>query len=201
MKLVVGLGNPGRQYEGTRHNVGYLVLAEFARRHGAGLPVRNKFRGEVLEFDYRGEKTVLLSPLTYMNLSGLSVAEAKGFYKLENDSLLVVTDDLNLPVARLRFRARGSAGGQKGLENIIQQLGHSDFARLRIGVGTPPPRWNWADYVLAKFTKEEMPQIEKAVQQAADAVGDWIREGIDYCMRTYNGNPASEARPAADAEP
>jgi len=185
MKLVVGLGNPGRRYEGTRHNVGYAVLRELARRFGSGTP-KAKFHGEVLEAELAGHKTLLLSPLTFMNNSGLSVQEAKGFYKVADEDLLVVCDDLNLPVAKLRFRASGSAGGQKGMEDIIRRLGSEEFARLRMGIGAPPEGWDWADYVLSKFSKEEIAEIEEAVGKAADAVALWAREGIEFCMNQYN---------------
>jgi peptidyl-tRNA hydrolase, PTH1 family len=185
MKLVVGLGNPGRKYEGTRHNIGYLVVAELARKFGATVP-KARFHGAVVEAELGGQKALLLSPTTFMNLSGTSVQEAKSFYKLTDADLLVVCDDLNLPVGKLRFRARGSSGGQKGLEDIVGRLATEEFARLRIGVGTAPEGWDWADYVLGKFTPEELPVIEQAVGWAADAVVAWAREGIDYCMNQYN---------------
>jgi PTH1 family peptidyl-tRNA hydrolase len=121
-----------------------------------------------------------------MNLSGLSVQEAKTFYKIADEDLIVVCDDLNLPVAKLRIRAKGSAGGQKGLEDIIRRLGSEDFARLRIGIGSPPEGWDWADYVLSKFSKEELPDIEEAVWKAADAVALWAGAGIETCMNQYN---------------
>lgn len=185
MKLVVGLGNPGRSYGGTRHNVGFAVLAELAREFGS-TTARSKFHGEVVEADLEGQRALLLSPLTYMNRSGLSVQEAKSFYKIPDDQLLVLCDDLNLPVAKLRFRARGSSGGQKGLEDIVRRLGTEEFARLRIGIGTPPEGWDWADYVLSKFSKQEVPEVEEAVRQAARAVVLWARQGIEFCMNQYN---------------
>ena len=185
MKLIVGLGNPGRQYEGSRHNVGFVVLGELARRKEAG-PVKAKFHGELVETEFEGEKTLLLCPLTYMNQSGLSVQEAKAFYKIPDEDLLVACDDLSLPLAKLRFRARGSSGGQKGLDDIVRRLGTEEFARLRIGIGSPPQGWDWADYVLGKFKAEEKPEIEQAVLKAADAVALWVREGIDFCMNQFN---------------
>jgi PTH1 family peptidyl-tRNA hydrolase len=185
MKLVVGLGNPGRKYEGTRHNLGYRVLAELARRHARGSP-RERFRGEVADADLGGVKTLLLSPTTYMNLSGASVLEARDFYKLTTQDLLVICDDLNLPAAKLRFRSSGSSGGQKGLEDIIRRLGTEEFPRLRIGIGAPPPGWDPADYVLGRFTEQERPEIEESIRRAADAVADWAREGIQACMNRYN---------------
>lgn len=185
MKLVVGLGNPGRRYEGTRHNVGFLVLAELARKFGLGGP-RSKFRGEVVEADLDGQRALLLSPVTYMNLSGTSVQLAREFYKIPDEELLIICDDLNLPLGKLRFRAKGSSGGQKGLGDIIRRLGTEQIARLRIGVGSPPDGWDATDYVLGKFTKGELPEIEEAVWRAADAVAVWAREGVEHCMNQYN---------------
>jgi peptidyl-tRNA hydrolase, PTH1 family len=185
MKLVVGLGNPGRRYEATRHNIGYAILAELARRHGV-TPPKTKFHGDVVEADLGGQSALLLSPTTFMNRSGTSVQEALAFYKLPNEEMLVLCDDLNLPVGKLRFRARGSSGGQKGLEDIIRRLATEDFPRLRVGVGTAPDGWDWADYVLSKFTPDEVPVIGQAVVAAADAVAVWAREGIEFCMNQYN---------------
>jgi PTH1 family peptidyl-tRNA hydrolase len=185
MKLVVGLGNPGRRYQQTRHNVGFAVLGELAKRFGCTGP-RAKFHGEVVEANIHGHRALLLSPLTYMNRSGLSVQEAKQFYKIPEDEILVVCDDLNLPMAKIRMRSKGSAGGQKGLEDIIRRLGTEDIPRLRLGIGSPPDGWEWADFVLSKFSKQEADEIDQAVQWAADAVGLWAREGIAACMNQYN---------------
>lgn len=185
MKLVVGLGNPGRQYQQTRHNVGFAVLGELARRFGQSGP-RGKFRGEVVEASIEGQRALLLGPLTYMNRSGASVQEAKQFYKIPEEEILVVCDDLNLPLAKIRLRGNGSGGGQKGLEDIIRRLGTEDFPRLRIGIGSPPEGWNWVDFVLSKFSKEEADEIEQAVKRAADAVTVWAREGIAATMNQYN---------------
>jgi len=185
VKLVVGLGNPGRKYHATRHNVGYEVVADLARRFGAGAP-RSNFQGEVVDAHVQGERLVLLSPHTFMNASGASVLAARDFYKLEHAELLVVCDDFSLPLARLRIRTKGSSGGQKGLEDIIRRLGRDDFGRLRIGIGQPPDGWDPADYVLGKFSKAERPEIDAAVWRAADAVAVWVRRGIDECMNEYN---------------
>ncbi len=185
MKLIVGLGNPGRRYQGTRHNVGFAVLAELADRFGT-TPPKSKFHGEVVEANLDGQRALLLSPLTYMNHSGTSVQAARSFYKTRDEDLLILCDDLNLPVAKLRFRSGGSSGGQKGLEDIVRRLGTENLSRLRIGIGSPPENWNWADYVLSKFTKEETADVEEAVCRAADAVALWAREGIEACMNRYN---------------
>ncbi|MBN2579483.1 MAG: aminoacyl-tRNA hydrolase [Pirellulales bacterium] len=185
MKLIAGLGNPGRKYQGTRHNVGYLVLAATARRFGNS-PPKEKFHGEVMEVEIGGGRVLLLSPTTYMNLSGQSVAEAGNFYKIPPANLLVICDDLNLPLGKLRIRARGSSGGQKGLEDIIRCLGTEDFARLRMGIGSPPEHLDWADFVLSRFTAEEQCEVDRAVARAVEAVEVWIRQGIGPCMNQFN---------------
>jgi PTH1 family peptidyl-tRNA hydrolase len=185
MKLVVGLGNPGRKYQGTRHNIGYAILAELAKKYGASSP-KHKFHGEVMEAEIGGQKALLLSPLTYMNISGLSVSEAKAFYKIPNEEMLVLCDDLNLPLGKLRIRTQGSSGGQKGLDDIIRRLGSENFPRLRMGVGSPPATCDWADFVLSKFFVEEIPQIEQAVRRTVEAVTAWARDGIESCMNQFN---------------
>jgi PTH1 family peptidyl-tRNA hydrolase len=185
MKLVFGLGNPGRRYEGTRHNVGAMVVAELARRHGTG-PVKEKFRAEVVEAKLAGQTALLLVPTTYMNLSGASVQEAQAFYKVPLEDVLVICDDLNLPLGKLRVRPKGSSGGQKGLDDIIRRLATEEFGRLRIGIGQPPEGWDWADFVLSKFGEQDLSEIEQAVSLAADAVVVWAREGLAACMNRYN---------------
>lgn len=185
MKLVVGLGNPGRRYEGSRHNLGYAVLAELARRLQPG-SAKAKFFGELIETIVDGQKLLLLSPTTYMNRSGTSVLAVRDFYGLANEDMLVICDDLSLPPGKLRLRANGSSGGQKGLEDIIRRLGTDEIPRLRLGIGPSPPGWEAADYVLARFPSEELPEIEVAVGKAADAVLMWIHEGLPACMNRYN---------------
>lgn len=185
MKLVVGLGNPGRRYQGTRHNVGYAVLAELGRRFGLGYP-KARFHGELLEASLDNVRALLLSPTTYMNRSGLSVQAASAFYKIPEDDILVICDDLNLPVAKLRVRRAGSSGGQKGLDDIIRRLGTDQFPRLRVGIGVPPEQWDAADYVLGTIPQGERDSIGQAVCDAADAVALWAHEGIEACMNRYN---------------
>lgn len=187
MKLIVGLGNPGRRYQGTRHNVGYQVVAELARRFGTG-GVKKRFAGEVVEAQLPGttEKTLLLSPTTYMNRSGGSVQEAQAFYKLPLDALLIVCDDMNLPLGKLRVRPGGSAGGQKGLADIINRLGDQAVPRLRLGIGSPPDGWEGADFVLGKFTRAENQKIDDAVHRATEAAITWARDGIEPCMNQFN---------------
>jgi len=185
MKLIAGLGNPGRKYQGTRHNVGFDALAEFARKHFAD-PPREKFEGLLSEVRIDRERVQLVWPQTYMNLSGNSVGKVRDFFKIENEEILIICDDFNLPLAKLRFRARGTSGGQKGLEDILRRLGDQSIARLRIGVGPVPDGWDPAKFVLGKFTAEQGPQIEQAIARAAQAAGDWVRQGIEYCMNEYN---------------
>jgi PTH1 family peptidyl-tRNA hydrolase len=185
VKLVVGLGNPGRKYEGTRHNVGFAVLNELARRHKADRPKTN-FQGEITETQLHDQKALLLWPHTFMNLSGASVLAARDFYKLDNVDLLIVCDDFNLPLAKLRMRPDGTAGGQKGLDDVLLRLGTLEVPRLRVGVGPVPTNWDPVDFVLSRFTKEELPEIEISVTRAAEAVEDWARVGIKECMNRYN---------------
>jgi peptidyl-tRNA hydrolase, PTH1 family len=185
MKIVVGLGNPGAKYRGTRHNVGFEVAQELSNRHGGGTPSL-KHEAELVEIFLAGEKVLLVAPQTYMNLSGRSVWPLVDFYKLPLEDLLVVCDDLNMDVGRLRLRAAGSAGGQKGLQNIIQQLGSQEFARLRIGIGRPPGRMNSADYVLARFLPEEREIIEETIKSAAYGVELWVKEGSEKAMNQIN---------------
>lgn len=186
VKLIVGLGNPGQKYHETRHNVGFLVLAELAKRYVAPRP-KGKFQGEVSEVSMEGHKVALLAPTTFMNLSGASVRAAIDFYKLAPvDDLLVICDDLNLPLAKLRFRSQGSSGGQKGLGDIIRRLGSEEFARLRIGIGEVPPGWETPDFVLSKFHKAEKADIAEAICRAADAVAVWVTDGIGEAMNRFN---------------
>lgn len=190
MKLIVGLGNPGRKYAGTRHNVGFDVVAELARRHGVS-GFKKAFQGETADVNLTtgsgaGERVLLLMPHTFMNASGKSAVEARDFYKLTNDDLLVVCDDLNLPLGKLRVRATGSSGGQKGLADIIRGAGGENVPRLRVGIGQPPGRMDAADFVLAKYGKEEKTEMELAVVLAADAAELWVRDGVAACMNRYN---------------
>jgi PTH1 family peptidyl-tRNA hydrolase len=185
VKLIVGLGNPGRKYAGTKHNVGFDLLATLAQKHGEGSP-KGAFQGETLDVRLGGSRQLLLWPHTYMNKSGTSVGLATQFYKIEPSDVLVVCDDFNLPLARLRIRTGGSAGGQKGLADIIRQLGTDQVPRLRIGIGLPPDSRTASDYVLGKFGKHEQPEIDVAIAQAADAVACWAVDGIEKAMNQYN---------------
>ncbi|MFH5802742.1 aminoacyl-tRNA hydrolase [Alienimonas sp. DA493] len=198
MKLVVGLGNPGDRYRGTRHNVGWEVLAELARRHAPDARPESNFEAETLRVEvppgkgrpvFESAKALLVSPLTYMNLSGRSVAAATRFHKVDPADVLIVCDDLNLPPGRLRLRGKGSAGGQNGLKDVIAKLGTDEFPRLRVGVGRPPGRVSAADYVLSRFTPEERTELDLAVQDAADAVELWLTRGLQTAMNAANAPP------------
>ena len=185
MKLVVGLGNPGSKYENTRHNIGFMVAAKLATMIGAD-GVRVRFEGEFTEGTVGGVKALVLCPTTYMNSSGKSVRKALDFFKLAPADVLVICDDMNLPLGQLRIRGKGSSGGQKGLGDIIRMLGTEDVPRLRIGIDSPPPGWAVPDYVLSKFKKGEKAEVDQAVETAAHAAVDWIGQGLAACMNQYN---------------
>jgi len=186
MNVVVGLGNPGPKYRQTRHNVGFEVLAELAQRHDATRP-KLKFEAEVVESSVAGRKLLLVAPQTYMNVSGRTVRKLIDFYRLPLEHLLVVCDDMNLDVARLRMRSSGSAGGQKGLQDIINRLGgEEEFARLRIGIGRPPESMDASNYVLGRFRSAEREKIDAAIQRAADAVVCWVESGVEAVMNQFN---------------
>ncbi len=186
LSLIVGLGNIGAQYAGTRHNVGFLVADELARRFN-GRFRKGKFRGDDATMVIGGRRALLLKPHTLMNLSGDAVAAAARFYKTPAERILVIYDDLALPVGKLRLRAKGGAGGHNGVSHIINRLGTDTFPRLRVGIGEPPPEMDMVDYVLSRFLGSEKPLIDDAVGRAASAAECWLREGIEPAMNTWNG--------------
>ena len=185
--LVVGLGNPGEKYENTRHNVGFLTVDELAER--ARVPVQKlKHRALTNTLEVGGVKVLLMKPVTYMNLSGEAVGEAARFYKLPPERVLVISDDVSLPLGKLRIRKGGSAGGHNGLKSIIQHLGTDQFPRIKVGVGQKPhPDYDMADWVLSKFAGEDLKTITEAIRKAADAVECLIQEGPDKAMNRFNG--------------
>ena len=185
MKLLVGLGNPGPKYAGTRHNVGFDVIDYLAAAPGTSA-FRERFEALVAERQEGGETVLLVKPLTFMNLSGRAVRAALDFYKLAPEQLLVVCDDFNLPLGKLRVRAKGSHGGQNGLRNIQDQLGTDGYARLRIGVGQPVAG-EAVDFVLSRFKPAERAAAEDAVAKAAQAAVVWVGSGIEECMNRFNG--------------
>jgi len=196
MKIVAGLGNPGDKYEGTRHNVGFDVLAELGRRGGAGKP-KVRFEAAATEIACGSEKLLLVAPQTFMNLSGRSVQQFVRFFQAELTDVLVVCDDLNLKVGQLRLRASGSAGGQKGLQSILTSLGSEAVPRLRLGIGRPPANIDAADYVLSRFRKDELDQMDGMIVRAASAVEAWVRDGLSVAMNQFNGE--AEGGPEATA--
>jgi len=183
MKLVVGLGNPGRKYAGTRHNVGFEIVDVLAARHGLeweGAPA------EAVMAKWRGAGALVVKPLTFMNLSGHAVGDLLRYFKIEVADLLVIVDEVQLELGRLRTRARGSAGGHNGLKSLIEQLGTDEFARLRFGVGRGDARRDLADHVLATFDKDEQPVVNEAIGRAADAAEVFVSEGIAPMMNRFN---------------
>lgn len=188
MKIVVGLGNPGSKYEGTRHNVGFDTLAELSRRWSAPKP-KSRFEANLTEIHYGSEKLLLVAPQTFMNLSGRSVQQVVKFYQAPISDLIVIGDDLNLKVGQLRLRATGSAGGQKGLQSILSCLGTDAICRLRIGIGRPPGEMDAADFVLGRFRKDELDLMDAAIVRAASAVETWATSGIEAAMNKYNSEP------------
>ena len=190
MKLIVGLGNPGREYRDTRHNVGFLVVDELARRHQLELEMGPSQVPETLVAKRYGPASVLVAkPLTFMNRSGDAVAALMRYYEVGPADVLVVVDEAALPFGRLRARVRGSAGGHNGLKSMIERLGTREFARLRLGVGRGDPRRDLADHVLATFEPGERVELEALISRAADAAEVFAAEGIDAVMNAYNPDP------------
>ena len=194
-KLVVGLGNPGSKYQATRHNIGFEVVDRLAQG-GSGVTFARKFDGLIAETEIDFHRVLLLKPETFMNLSGRSVGQVMRFYQLGLEDLLVVCDDLNLPLGKLRIRGGGSDGGQKGLRDISAQLGTDDYARLRLGIGQRG-ELDAADFVLSRFRSSERPAIEDALILAAQAVAVWVTQGLPTAMNRFNG-PVEAGRPPAN---
>ena len=184
-KLVVGLGNPGSKYQATRHNIGFEVVDRLAQG-GSGVTFARKFDGLIAETEIDFHRVLLLKPETFMNLSGRSVGQVMRFYQLGLADLLVVCDDLNLPLGKLRIRGGGSDGGQKGLRDISAQLGTDDYARLRLGIGQRG-EMDAADFVLSRFRSSARPAIDDALIVATQAVAVWATLGLDAAMNRFNG--------------
>jgi peptidyl-tRNA hydrolase, PTH1 family len=202
MNLIVGLGNPGSEYVGTRHNIGWEVVDRLAVRHGWILRAdefnrlaRTKFDGLAMDgtaaLAGRSEKLLLLKPTTYMNLSGRAVQNAMAFYQLLPEQVMIVLDDLALPCGKLRIRGGGSSGGHNGLKDIERMLGTSQYPRLRIGIDPPPPRMSGRDYVLGRFSPEQRERIEPAVDRAVNAILTWIESGVAIAMNRFNAEEES----------
>jgi PTH1 family peptidyl-tRNA hydrolase len=195
MKIVVGLGNPGREYAATRHNLGFMVADTLARRLGA-TPARSRFKAEIAEANHNSEKIVLVKPQTYMNLSGHAVREVVNWHKVPRANVLVVLDELDLPFGTIRLRAEGSAGGHNGLAHIIEQLGGKDIARLRIGIGRG--QIAATAQVLSRFSSAEQAELPELISAAADCAMLWLDEGIVAAMNRCNRRVASDEPQGAD---
>jgi PTH1 family peptidyl-tRNA hydrolase len=191
MKVVVGLGNPGRQYHGTRHNVGYAVIDGLAASPSCGR-FQSRFSAQVAELIEGEQKVLLVKPQTFMNLSGRCVRQIVDFYQLELADLLIVCDDVNLPLGKLRIRPKGSAGGHNGLRDIQSHLGTTEYARLRIGVDAAD-EGELVDHVLGRFRPSERPVIEESIALAIQAVSVWAQLGLDTCMNRFNAGSAKES--------
>lgn len=186
MKIIVGLGNPGKQYEATRHNIGFHVIDELSKRLDIPL-TQSKFNGMYGIGHVGTEKVMLLKPLTYMNLSGECIVPIMDYYEVNDDEIVVIYDDLDLQVGKLRLRQKGSAGGHNGIKSIIQHLGSQEFNRIRIGVDRPKNGMKVPDYVLSNFSEDEKIEMIHAVKNSANACEDWVTKKFLDVMNTYNG--------------
>lgn len=184
--LVVFLGNPGLKYENTRHNAGFMAADAFEKKHGIKIN-KAKFKSLTASCEIGGDRILAMKPQTYMNLSGEAVAQAANFYKIPPERIIVLSDEISLPIGKIRVRSKGSAGGHNGLKSIISSIGSSEFPRIRIGVGSPPhPDYDMKDWVLAVFKNQDAEDMEHAVERAAEAVESYITDGCDRTMNKYN---------------
>lgn len=184
-RIIVGLGNPGKQYANNRHNAGFMLVDRLAERYGLKF-TRMMHKGIVALGEIEGHKVALVKPQTFMNLSGESVAPIVRFYKSEPSNLLVIYDELDLPAGQLRMRPKGGSGGHNGMKSIIARLGSEDFPRLRIGVGRPPGRRDPKDFLLDDFTRDELAVLEPAFDRAVEGIRRWLSDGIDNAMNFVN---------------
>lgn len=186
MKILIGLGNPGDAYKGTRHNVGFETIAKLAFDFEISMKKNRRFRAEIGEGRIAGLPVMLVRPQTYMNLSGEAVRAVLQFYKLPPSEIVVIYDDVSLPVGGIRVRERGGHNGQKGMLNIIAQLGTEEFTRIRIGIGSKPPSWTLSDYVLSRFLREEFDDMISGITKAGDAAQLILKEGTAAAMNAFN---------------
>ena len=186
MKMIIGLGNPGKPYEHTRHNIGFDVVDELANRFNSPL-TQMKFKGMYTVVHRPEGKVLLVKPLTYMNLSGECVVPLMDYYEIAEEDIVIIYDDLDLAVGKLRLRQKGSAGGHNGIKSMIQHLGTQEFNRIRIGVDRPPAGMKVPDYVLSRFSKDEKPLMEEALKKSADACEDWLASPFLEVMNRFNG--------------
>ncbi len=191
--MIVGLGNPGREYENTRHNIGWMALDELMKRYTIRLD-ETQHKAAFAKTTVRGKRVLVVKPLTYMNLSGQAVQPLASFYKVEPERILVVNDDMDIPFGVLRLRAKGSAGGQKGLADILKRMGTDEIARLRIGIDRPPGKMPARAWVLRKFEGDDAIDAARLADRAADAVETWLASGIELAMSSHNGNSIDDAR-------
>jgi len=197
MRLVIGLGNPGRRYRGTRHNIGQDVLDLVAQKHRVAIDAEDGW-AEIGRGTIGGHRVILARPQTYVNVSGEAVVDLRRRHRVAPDKLLVVFDDLDLPLGTVRVRPMGSHGGHNGLRSVIEALGTTEFPRMRVGIGRPPAGADPADYVLERPSPEERAQLDEAIRRAAEGVSLWITDGIEAAMRYCNPKRPTASR-AADA--
>jgi PTH1 family peptidyl-tRNA hydrolase len=189
--LLIGLGNPGREYKDTRHNIGFMLIDRLTLRFNAqGMKLQSK--AIVITTQYEDRKIILAKPQTYMNLSGQSVQGLLHFYKIPVDNLLIAHDDLDLPFGTIRIRPAGGPGGQRGMASTIEQLGTKEFPRLRLGIGRPPGRMDPKDYVLQNFSKDDLKLLPDVLGRASDAALEFVTKGLNAAMNKFNGNSSTE---------
>lgn len=206
--LIVGLGNPGREYDNTRHNIGFRCVDALAQAHGLAYERKKKSKAKIATGTIAGKSVLLAKPQTFMNLSGSAVQGLATFYKIPPSHILVIFDDLDIVPGTLRIRPKGGTGGHKGLTDIVRRLGTQEIPRIRFGIGRPPDQMDPAAYVLRRFDAEEETIIAEAIQRTIKAVETWLTDGIDTAMNHYNGTAeevasrfAKPAAPAQDATP
>ncbi len=199
--LIVGLGNPGAQYARTRHNMGFRAVETLAERHGLTFS-KIEHKAQTASGTIAGQRVILAKPLTYMNLSGDSVAPLARFYKIEPDHILIIADDLDIPLGTIRIRQTGSSGGQNGIRHIIERMGTQAIPRIRVGIGRPPGRMDAAAYVLTPFKPDEEIEAAESIDRAAKAAETWLADGIETAMNRFNGAGAKESKPKqSETEP
>jgi len=190
--LIVGLGNPGREYANNRHNVGFMMVDRLAERLGVTF-TRAQHKALITDARHQGHKLILAKPQTYMNESGQAVASLLNFYKISPENLLVAFDEMDLPLGQIRIRPKGGSSGQKGMKSIIQRLGHENFPRVRLGIGRPPGRIPAPDYLLQDFTYDEQTHLAPVLTDATDAVLAFVTEGLEIAMNRFNGTATSNS--------
>ena len=198
MLCIVGLGNPGGEYEQTRHNLGFMVLDTLAERARATISDK-KFKARIGRARIAGEDCLLVKPQTYMNLSGESVGPALGFFKMKPSALIVIHDELDFEVGRIQLKKGGGHGGHNGLRSLKKHLPSDDFIRVRVGIGRPPPQWDPADWVLSRFSRDEHDTVDRAVSDAADAVESVIELGVAKAMARVNRSPKKKKKAPSEA--